>query len=94
MQLSKIENEDALDLLADILEPMSTILADPKLKEVKNGKMVNVAAYILKNHKEAVMQVLARLDGVPVEEYHCNVFTVPSKILKLLNDPEFKELFT
>ena len=34
------------------------------------------------------------MDGVPVEEYKCNVFTLPVRILELLNDPALVQLFT
>ena len=37
---------------------------------------------------------MATMDGVPVEEYKCNVFTLPVKILELLNDSELIRLFT
>ena len=37
---------------------------------------------------------MAAMDGVPVEEYKCNVFTLPVKILELLNDPDLVQLFT
>lgn len=40
------------------------------------------------------MQIMATMDGVPVEEYKCNVFTLPVKILELLNDPDIVQLFT
>ena len=39
------------------------------------------------------MQILATMDGVPVDEYKCNVFSLPVKILELLNDPEMIQLF-
>ena len=34
------------------------------------------------------------VNGVPVDEYKCNVFTLPAKILELLNDPALIQLFT
>ena len=40
------------------------------------------------------MKIMATMDGVPVEEYKCNVFTLPVKILELLNDPDIVQLFT
>ena len=40
------------------------------------------------------MQIMATIDGVPVDEYKCNVFTLPVKILELLNDPALVQLFT
>ena len=40
------------------------------------------------------MEILAAMDGVPVEEYHCNVLTLPATLLELINDPEVSRLFT
>ena len=36
---------------------------------------------------------MATMDGIPVEEYKCNVLTLPVKILELLNDPALIQLF-
>lgn len=94
MKLSEIKNEEALDLLGDLLEPVAEILADPKVKEMFGGKPIKLASYIIKTHKTEIIQILARMDGVPVEEYTCNVFTLPVKVLELLNDENLKELFT
>lgn len=94
MKLSEVKNEEALDLLGDLLEPVAEILADPKVKELFGGKPIKLASYIIKNHKSEVLQVLARMDGVPVEDYSCNVFSLPVKVIELLNDENLKELFT
>lgn len=94
MKLSEVKNEEALDLLGDLLEPVAAILSDPKVKELFGGKPIKLASYIIKNHKKEVLQVLARMDGIPVEEYSCNVFTLPVKVIELLNDESLKELFT
>ena len=48
----------------------------------------------IKNHKKAVIRIMATMDGVPVDEYKCNVYTLPVKILELLNDPDLVQLFT
>jgi hypothetical protein len=87
-------NYDNLDILAEILEPAAEIFADPKVKELADGQMVKMAAYIIKNHKESVIKILAGYDGVPVEDYKCGVFTPIKKLLEIFNDPEMKELFT
>ena len=88
-------NEEALDLFADLLEPVGTVLADKELREsVQRGdtrlKSVSIA---IRNHKQEVVTILALLDGVPVEEYRVNLLALPVKLVRLLNLPEVKELF-
>lgn len=96
MKLSEYKDEAALELLADLIEPAAEIMADKELaKMLKEGKAgLKAVSYAIKNHKEAVMQILALLEGVPVEEYHCNVLTLPAKLLEILNDKELMQLFT
>ena len=40
------------------------------------------------------MKILATLDRVPVEEYHCNLLSLPMKVIEILNDPELLAFFT
>lgn len=94
MKLSEFKNEAALDLLADIIEPVSHILADKRCSELlKKRNIPKAVKVILKQHKNEVIEVMAALDGKTVEEYECNVFTLPMKLLELLNDPELLAFF-
>ena len=95
MRLSEIKGEAALDLLADIIEPMTEIMSDPKVKELFEKKdKAAVIKCIIKNHKSAIIEILATVDGVPVKDYDMNVFTLPIKLLELFNDPELINFFT
>lgn len=94
MKLSEYHGEAALDILADLIEPAGEIMSDKEIGEVFKENRFRAIGLAIKNHKNAVMQILATMDGVPVEEYKCNVFTLPVKILELLNDPELIQLFT
>ena len=89
-------NEEALDLFADLLEPAAEILSDPELSKTlqSSGKAVKAVQLAIKNHKEAVIQILARIDGVNPADYKVNALTLPIKLINLLNRPEVKELFT
>lgn len=94
MKLSDFKDEKALDLLADLIEPATEILADTELRSAAAGSTKAAAVSIaIKKHKSAVMAILAALEGVPVEEYHCNVLTLPLKLLDILNDKETMQLF-
>lgn len=94
MKLSEYQGEAALDILAELIEPAGEIMADKEIGEVFKQNRFKAIGLAIKNHKKAVMQILATMDGIPVEEYKCNVFTLPVKILEVLNDPELVQLFT
>ena len=94
MKLSEYQGEAALDVLADLIEPVGEIMSDKEIGEVFKKNRFRAIGLAIKNHKNAVMQIMATVDGVPVEEYKCNVFTLPAKILELLNDPDIVQLFT
>lgn len=94
MKLSEYQGEAALDILADLIEPAGEIMSDKEIGDVFKKNRFKAIGLAIKNHKKAVMQIMATMDGVPVDEYKCNVFTLPVKILELLNDSELIRLFT
>ena len=96
MKLSDIKGEKALDVMADLLDPISEIVTDSEIVNIiKSGvPKIKLVKPAIKNHKKAVIEILAILDGVPVEGYEINVLTLPLKILEILNDPMVEELFT
>lgn len=94
-KLSEIKGEEALDVLAEIIEPAAEIFTDENVKnalKVENNK-AKAAKIILKDHNKAVLTLMATLEGVPVEEYQPTLFALPSLILGVLNDPELNSLF-
>lgn len=98
MRLSDYKGEEALDVLADIIEPMAKILSDEQIQKLSKQKDVPAIAYIkpmIKNHKKEIIEVLARLENMPVEEYEKTItlFTLPKQVLELVNDPEVQSLF-
>jgi len=94
-KLSAYRDEEALDLLADLLEPAAMIMADPDVADaLKSGNRMKAIKKAVKAHKPQVMEVLAIMEGVPVEEYHCNVLTVPMRLLEILNDDDLIAVFT
>ena len=95
MKLSEYKDEAALDLLAELIAPASEIFSDEDVRNaVEGNNKATAVSLAIKKHKKAVMAILAALDGVPVEEFHCNVLTLPLKLLELLDDPETMRLFT
>lgn len=97
MKLSEYENEEALDLLAELIEPATAICTDKKVVELfkqKDRKLASVVKVIIKNHKKEIIEILAALDGVPVEKYKVNVLTLPAKVLEILNDDDLVNFFS
>jgi hypothetical protein len=93
MKISDYKGEAALELLAEIIEPAAEIMTDKDVVgSFKKNKFKGISLAI-KSHKAAIIRVMAAIDGIPVEEYHCNVFTLPQKVLQILNDKELAELF-
>ena len=94
MKLSEFKDDAALDLIADIIEPATEILADPAIKEAFGRSKMAAIKVAIKNHKSAIKEIIARLDGKKPEEYHFTALSLPVKLLSLLNDPELQQLFT
>ena len=69
-------------------------MSDKEIGDVFKKNRFKAIGLAIRNHKKAVMQIMATMDNVPVDEYKCNVFTLPVKILELLNDPSLIQLFT
>ncbi len=104
-RLSDYKGEAAIDLMADIMEPLAVILADKEIRALynatdENGNRIRVAPIkyvkpMLKNNKEAIIEILARIEDVPVDEYReqINVVTLPMQILDLISNAEVQKLF-
>lgn len=95
MKLSDYKGEEALILLADLLDPVSRIVTNPNVKKAYEAKKVNLelAKVILKSNSKDVIEIMAMLDGKKPEEYEVSVVTLPVKLLELFNDPELVGLF-
>jgi hypothetical protein len=96
MKLMDYQNEDAIELLADIIDPVSVILSDAGFQKlITNPSVIRIkyVQYILKHFPKEIVQIMARLDGVPVEEYKLNVLTIPMKLLDMINDKELMDFF-
>lgn len=96
MKLSDYKGEEALEVLADIIEPAAEIFSD---KEVVDGfknpaKRLKAVSVALRKHKKPVIALLAALERKDPEEYEVGVLTLPAKLLEILNDKELLELFT
>ena len=106
MKLSDIKGERAVEVIADLIEPIANIASDKEcadLFSVKpvNGENKNVTArkhlvkkvpLLLRTHKRDVIQVIATLDGKSVEEM--NLFSITSALIGMVQDEALIQLFT
>lgn len=95
MKLSEIKGEAAIDVLADLIDPMSEIISDKEIETLfkMNAPKLKLVKTALKKHKKEVIEILAVLDGESPETYDVNIVTLPLKVLELLNDPMVANLF-
>lgn len=95
MKLSEFKNEAAVDVLADLLEPASTICSDAELVKAVREKqpILKIAQIALKKHQKAVVEVLAIINGVSVDEFECTPVSILNDLLGVLNDAELVEFF-
>lgn len=95
MNLSDYKNEDAIDLIADLIVPITTILGDSDMRsavaeDAPKAELIKIA---LKAHKKEVIEILARIQGIEPSEYKGTPVTMSFQILELLNDEEVQKLF-
>lgn len=95
MKLEEFKNEDAIDLVADLIEPMSKIFTDEDLKKAAREKKTRaeLVKIALKNNKEAIVEIMARLEGETVEAYQCTPISLLASVLELLKDKELLAFF-
>ena len=94
MKFTELKNEQAIEALADMFEPIIEIASDDAIKAAaRSDNKILTVKLILKNHARAVLELMAASEGVPVEEYECTVVTLPAKLMEVLNRPEFSFLF-
>lgn len=94
MKLSEIKGDAALDVLAELIDPIAEIFGDKSIRDKLRGNKFALIKALLKEHKKSIIAIMAALDRVPVEEYDVNLLTLPVKLLEMLNDPEIASLFT
>lgn len=94
-KLSEYKDEEALDLLATIIDPVARMLSDKDFaSKCTNAPAIIVAREALKTHKKELVEILAAFEQVPVELYHFNVLSLLVDVTKLFSDDEFMEFFT
>lgn len=96
-RLSDYKNEAAIDLLLEIMEPAAELMSDRDavvlLYSKEPGDRMKGVNQMIGGHKGAVIAILAALEGVPVDQYEFGFFTLPTRLLEVLNDKELLGFF-
>lgn len=94
MKLSEIKGERAIEIIADLIDPVSVIASDDEFKQLLEAdKKVDAVKYLLKNHSKEVLTCMAILNDEDPKTYSPSFVTLPAMLLELLNTPELVELF-
>lgn len=95
MKLSELQDGDALEVYAELLDPVTKIAADKEFQEIYNSKKpyLFMVKHLLKNHKEETMEILAIANGKKKEEFHANFWEIPKMIKEIWDDANFQNLF-
>lgn len=94
MKISEIKGERALEVIADLIDPITEMVKDTGFKDtIDNGDRVAVAKYLLKNHSKNVLTVLALINEEDPDTYKPSLIAIPKMLLDLFNDPDVMSLF-
>lgn len=82
-KLSDYQGEEAIDLWADLFEPLSDILTDKNVASmVKRGdNKILIAKEILKSHKKSAEAIMIRIDPTPL-----NGLNIVLRLIELLKE--------
>lgn len=94
-KFTEIKGEEAIDVLAEILVPITSIVNDD---EVRAGFETNVASCVsiaLKKHKDEIIDILAVINGKPRDKTlkEIDLLTLPAYLIDILNQPSIQSLF-
>lgn len=93
-KLSDYKDNEAIELWADLLEPLSKILSDKKIATVfRSGKpKIEIAKEILKKHSKEAKTILLRIDPTPIDGMNI-VLRLVTLLAEIGENPEIKAFF-
>ena len=94
-KLSDFKDESAVIVVADLLDPIMTIVTNPenaKFKDSNNG--IKMFAGFFKNSPRAMMDIFAILSEGDPETYTCDGVDVAKNLMVVASDSRLIELFT
>ena len=105
MKLSEIKGERAVEVIADLIEPIANIahdyqnfrVADDYRKEGESDQEVAIRAFkekipdVMKTHKQDFLNILCTINDTSREEL--SVMDIITGVINLANDKDFMSLF-
>ena len=91
-RLSDYTDEEAIDLWADLLEPITTILKDPEVQSLKEEAPIDIAKGMIALHKSEVTEILLRIDPTPITGLNL-IVRVIDIIMEIEESPEIMGFF-
>lgn len=82
-KFSDYKDDDAIDLWADLLEPITKLVQDKEVKKVvTSGKSkIVIAKTLIQGHKKEVIEILQRIDDTPIDGLNLII-----RVIDLLSD--------
>lgn len=96
MKLSEIKGKKAIIAFANMITPVSEILADEEIvNDIRADKpKLLVTQNIMLKHPESVEKMLGIMEGADPETYEANFLTIPKLLYELFTDEAIVDLFT
>lgn len=94
MKLSQMRGKEAIDALADLLDPVTEIVADKEFEKIYKSKpLLFSVKYILKHHQDSILTILAIMNGEDPDYFEPKFWQLPKMIMEVLEDEDVKSLF-
>lgn len=93
-KLSDYKDDEAIELWADLLEPLTSIISDEKVrKTIQSGKSkIEIAKIVLKRKKKEATEILLRIDPEPIDGLNI-VLRLVAVLADLGQNEEIKSFF-
>lgn len=98
-KLQDVKGEEALDVLADVLEYAVKLVQNDTIREILNKKGfrdVEAIKVLIKEGKHEIIQIMAVIDGKPYNEFlnSLDLLTLPVMLYETFNDEALQAVFT
>lgn len=94
MYLLEAKGEEAFELMADLIDPISEIASDAKILHcIQTNQKMKAVKYAMKKHKKTLIKILAMCNGVPEEEYNRTAPEMLAELMAVTNNETVAGLF-
>jgi hypothetical protein len=98
-KLQDVKGEEALDVLAGVLEYAVKLVQNDTIREILNKKGfrdVEAIKVLIKEGKHEIIQIMAAIDGKPYNEFlnSLDLLTLPVMLYETFNDEALQAVFT